>query len=367
MNQIEETTPVDNYKALTHCPFCSGKLIKKGIRKKKFENIQLYYCGNCKKKLSSSITKHKTYPLRVILESLTLYNRLHPLDSIPELVRERYGITITSRTVDRWVKEYEKYLPFLRMREFAANKYQQKEIIEESTFIHQQVYHFKYHRAKTDIILNEEFRHYRFRPLQQFLELVIAECPHQLFQGQASRASEFKSKFNLSGVKITPKNNAAVRTANFITQAVSNNKLRHETLQEFMLANDSVTVAVEVPVLMGADDLRHYKHELNFDIPISLNDGEHITGHIDLVQVRNGSIHVMDYKPGARKEKPIEQLTIYALALSRLTGLRLYHFRCAWFDENDYYEFFPLHIVYKPKRGKRLPRQQTQLSGQGIM
>jgi len=35
------------------------------------------------------------------------------------------------------------------------------------------------------------------------------------------------------------------------------------------------------------------------------------------------------------------------LALARLTSLRLYHFKCAWFDGEDYFDFFPLHIVYK--------------------
>lgn len=29
------------------------------------------------------------------------------------------------------------------------------------------------------------------------------------------------------------------------------------------------------------------------------------------------------------------------------SGLRLYDFKCAWFNEQAYYEFFPLHVVYK--------------------
>jgi hypothetical protein len=32
-------------------------------------------------------------------------------------------------------------------------------------------------------------------------------------------------------------------------------------------------------------------------------------------------IHILDYKPGAKKIKPIEQLTISVLALSHLTGI----------------------------------------------
>jgi len=353
----------DNYKSLACCPYCKGKIVKRGVRKKKYEQIQRYYCKNCNKSFTSAITKNKTYPLKVIIDALTLYNSLNPLEKIPAAVKEKYGITISFRIISNWLKEYEQYIPFLRMREFALKKYSKNELIEKSTLIHQQIYHFRYHRAKADMITDQEFRHYRFKPLLQFLELIAAECPHQIFQNTAKRSSEFKKTFNLDQVKIVPKNNATVKTANFITQAVSNNKLRHEALQEFMLANDTVTVAVEVPVLLDSDDIRHYKHELNFDIPIALKDEEHITGHIDLIQIRNGSIYIMDYKPSAKKEKPIEQLTLYALALSRLTGIRLYHFKCAWFDENNYYEFFPLHVVYKlKKKRKRMPREQTKLS-----
>ena len=82
-----------------------------------------------------------------------------------------------------------------------------------------------------------------------------------------------------------------------------------------------------------------------------------LTGHIDLLQVRNGQVHILDYKPNAAKEKPLEQLTWYALALSRLTGLRLYEFKCAWFDEKDYFEFFPLHVVKKIQERKKKKRK----------
>jgi hypothetical protein len=71
------------------------------------------------------------------------------------------------------------------------------------------------------------------------------------------------------------------------------------------------------------------------------------------VQIRYGLIHILDYKPGAKKIKPIEQLTIYALALSRLTGISLYHFKCAWFDDTHYFDFFPRAVVQKRKRGGR--------------
>ena len=145
-------------------------------------------------------------------------------------------------------------------------------------------------------------------------------------------------------------------------QAVANNKLRHQILQEFMLVNDSVTVGVEIPVLLDQDDILHFQNQLNWQVPIDLADGEVITGHIDIIQVRNGMIHIMDYKPSAKKVKPIDQLTLYALAMSRLTSLRLFNFKCAWFDQDDYFEFFPLHVVMKKKKSRRkvgIPTQKT--------
>ena len=44
--------------------------------------------------------------------------------------------------------------------------------------------------------------------------------------------------------------------------------------------------------------------------------------------------------------KPVAQLTIYALTLTRLVpGLMLFDIKCAWFNENEYCEFFPRTVV----------------------
>jgi ATP-dependent exoDNAse (exonuclease V) beta subunit len=112
-----------------------------------------------------------------------------------------------------------------------------------------------------------------------------------------------------------------------------------------MIANDSVTVAVEIPVYLTQTDIAYYRDRgftLNFNSAV-------ITGHIDFLQIRNGFVHLLDYKPEARKEKHAHvQLTIYALALSRRCNLPLKNFKCAWFDEKDYFEFYPLQGVYRP-------------------
>jgi hypothetical protein len=49
----------------------------------------------------------------------------------------------------------------------------------------------------------------------------------------------------------------------------------------------------------------------------------------------------------ADKVNAVNQLTIYALALASRTRLAVKYFKCAWFDDKSYCEFFPLHFVYK--------------------
>lgn len=340
-------------KIITHCPYCQGpQIVKSGIRKKKHEVVQIYYCKNCDKKFVGGITKNRTYPLRVILEALNEYNSFQTIEDSVKKVNDKYGLSISPQNIKKWIEGFREYLPIMRMREYISKKYAKKDILVEAHLFHGQIYDFLYHRAKTDCVIEEFFSHQKFKPLQQFLEIVDTDCPHQIFRDSALRASEYKNVFNLDQVKITPRPNFACKTAKFVLQTVVNNKLRHEVLQKFMLLNDSVTVATEVPILLDYKDVTHFKGMKNFIVPLTLQEGETITGHIDIVQIRNGAVHILDYKPGAKRVKPIEQLTLYALALSRLTGIRLFHFKCAWFDEENYFEFFPLHIVMKKGKGK---------------
>jgi hypothetical protein len=97
-----------------------------------------------------------------------------------------------------------------------------------------------------------------------------------------------------------------------------------------------------------------------------------ITGHIVLLQLRAGYQHILDYKPDAAKEThAVTQLTIYAMALSRRTGLPVKAFTCAGFDERDYCECYPLPSISPRTHARRdnprerlvlLPRRGTRLS-----
>jgi len=300
--------------------------------------------------------------------------------------------TISASTLSNWIHEFSDRMPFLRMRDFAMQKYTPFNMVTTATLAHRQLYKFRFHHAKCELIMQENFHHKTFAPLKEFLELVNSECPHQYFSAKNDevgimRASELNTRvkspltFSKTAMIVRGKRNYATMMAEFVLQSVKDRTKRHEALQKYFLYNDSVTIATEVPVYLTRDDLEHMQTQLGFEVyrpapdiarPLESGDlgtGDDgtgtglpklVTGHIDFLQIRNGMVHILDYKPKAEKEKPIEQLTLYAMALSRLTGLRLFEFKCAWFDEKDYFEFYPLHVLYKTKKAKRRKKVETQ-------
>ena len=334
------------------CPYCSSKnFTKRGTRKNQYQTIQLYLCKDCSRTFNPQKVKHKHYPLKIILESLTMYNLGHSQTKTCELLKEKFGIRINPNTLANWLQEFRSLCAYSRLRPKGKKLYTPNQIIKDLNLDHRQVYKYGYHQAKLDLITQEYPSNKSFPIFQKFLQTIYATCPHHYFstpgKHQSSRASQSgKARFDLKEVMVREKQNYATRIANLVLQAVKNNRARHEILQRFMLINDSVTVAIEVPIYLLKKDLEHMEKRLKFQFP---NKPELLTGHIDFIQFRNNVIHILDYKPNSKRDKPYEQLTWYAVALSRLTGLRLYDFKCAWFDEDDYFEFYPLHMVYKLK------------------
>lgn len=363
-------------KAAESCPYCNSRaFVKRGTRKKKLETVQLYLCGNCKRTFTAQFIKGKHFPMNLVIEGLNYYNLGFGLEETCKLLNQKFNVNPEASTLSNWIAQYSELCRYSRLRPFAIKMFKPEDTVETTSMAHRQIYRFRYHRAKMRLTL-QEFKNRNFGPLKEYLEAVSSETPHQYFQ-DSLRISEIKTKFDKAQMIIRSKTNYANALAKFVLQSVKENKFRHEALQRFFIANDSVTVASEVPVYIKKEDIEHMENTLGFkildeEIRVKGQKGQGdappegnaksaairnlprlLTGHIDLVQVRNGMIHLLDYKPNAAKEKPIEQLTWYALALSRLTGLRLYEFKCGWFDEKDFFEFYPLHVVYKIKDRKR--------------
>ena len=133
---------------------------------------------------------------------------------------------------------------------------------------------------------------------------------------------------------------------------MGSNHQRHARLQRFLLTNDACTLAVEVPIWLDEDAISALEAEHSITLvakhpadpagPASAHKPRHLTGHIDFLQIRHGALHLLDYKPDARTNRPVAQLTGYALALTWLVpGLSLFDIKCAWFNEAVYNEFFP--------------------------
>jgi hypothetical protein len=329
-------------------------LIRKGTRKKKLEMVQLWQCKSCERVFTPApgALRNKTYPLRVIVDGISAYNLGFSLREVSAKLKARYGLRIPPSTLGSWLDEHKGLTSYARLRQAGRRLFPPSQIIRSVKLYHRQVYGFAYHRAKLQL-LRESREHARFAGLADFLESVLKVCPHELFR-DSSRASQIGADFiDQSKLVVLEKENFATRSAAFIIPAIGDNRLRHETLQRFMLANDSVTVAVEIPIWLYPKDIRAIEAEYGLRIFQAKEKAESITGHIDFLQVRNGAVHILDYKPDAKTNRPVAQLTIYALALSRLTGIRLFDIKCGWFNEHQYCEFLPRPLVSKGRRAKR--------------
>lgn len=187
--------------------------------------------------------------------------------------------------------------------------------------------------------------------LRNYLLHVFEICPHELFLKDNARGSRIKLNYD-GKCRVEEKDNYACKLAGLALKMARTNRERHQIIQDFMLVNDTSTIACEVPVWLDTDEVKRLNSEFNVfdfsaspDFGASVNAELCITGHIDAVQARFGIIYVLDYKPEAEKVDAVSQLFTYALALSERTGVWLRNFRCAWFDENGYYEFNPNEII----------------------
>ena len=331
------------------CPECGCKdTVKKGKRRNRLQTHQLFQCIECLHKFTGAPGKHRTYPLKYILEGISTYNLGYSLTETQTRLRKRVRVDIPARTIQSWLSAHRPLATYARLRSTAKKDFGPETIVRSNRLYHQQVYEFQTHQAKLHLLLQTPTRS-RFAPLADYLAKVDKSFPHELFQETRHRSSSFPAELS---PPIERKQNHATRMAELVLPTSPNNKKRHETLQRFMLINDSVTVAVEIPIYLTGGDVRYFRDrgfDLDFDVDV-------ITGHIDFLQIRNGHLHILDYKPEARKEKHAHvQLTIYALALSRRTKLPLKYFKCAWFDQHDYFEFFPLKGVYQPRLRRLAP------------
>jgi transposase-like protein len=331
------------------CPACgSTKVIRKGIRKNQLKKIQKYKCKSCKKIFSLNPVKKTKYPSRIILNSISLYNLGYTQKEVSKLIAKKHHTSVPERTICSWVNRFKPILPFHKIRKQAIQLYSPKQIILTKRLSHGQVYKYKLHQAK--LVLQKEYLGRKYYPLESYLlSIPTREFPNQFFkkEGNTSKNRASTLKFDFLKIRRIKSHNLANKLVEIGINLAKTNKQRHQSIQDFMLINDSSTITTEVPVYLTNNNINSLKKN-GFKINITTNNP--ITGHIDVLQVRKNIIHILDYKPEAEKEKPVPQLILYALALASRTNLPIKSFKCAWFDEKKYYEFYPLHGVWPRKK-----------------
>jgi ATP-dependent exoDNAse (exonuclease V) beta subunit len=242
-------------------------------------------------------------------------------------MQRKYKAKIPISTLNNWVKRFEPDLSFIRLRK--NYDIDPTSAIHSKKFHHQQVYEFKYHTLKTNFTK-------RFFPQLRNYITAIHKTPHFIpnsaFQ-TGPRCSQLR--VDLKPQKTTKHNNAP-RLAELALTLAKTNRERHQVVENFFLANDSTTVAIEVPVYIKPNELTK-KEQKDYGLDLK----EPLSGHIDILQQRFEKIHILDYKPDAKRsdKSSAEQLFLYALAFSKRTGIPMRKIVCAYFDENNYFQF----------------------------
>lgn len=329
-----------------NCPFCgSNLLIKKGKRTNKFRQVQLFLCKDCNKRFTDDKFKSRTHPIASTVKALTTYNSGNTIEETSRKTK------IPKSTIANWIKEYKELFNLIRFAAKVRKHCENGKLIQGHKYIHQLMYLYLQHNFKL-----HHFVKNREPKLYDYLQLAKrGEVDKSIFLNSDARAS--KTKLNiLQLVQHKTTYNNACKFANIAIELVDDNKKRHWAVEKIMLENDTSTIATEVPVFMQLS---------TSTIPwiagiASKND--YITGHIDLLQYRNGKLYILDYKPGAEKEKPLGQLFVYACCLSKSTGISFARMKLAWFDDKVYYEADAMEVYKRVMQSFRKVPRRTQIA-----
>jgi len=179
------------------CPECGvvfgrGRIQKAGLRKNKREEIQKYYCKECRRYFIVKKMLNKSYPVNVILSSISFYNKGMTLEEASKKVNTKFGVKTYPRLISSWMNEFSDICTFKRFRDKIREKKKNSKSgftnpVFEKLIVHKQPYLYKYHKLKNNMFLNNYFSE-----LKDYFFNVVAICPHELFLKENSRSSQIK-------------------------------------------------------------------------------------------------------------------------------------------------------------------------------
>jgi len=300
------------------CPNCHTEknVIGYGQRQTRKGIVRRYHCKRCRITFSDSTSPHTQYPENVILHTIEQYNRGYPVTVARKMTGKKYQYSPPISTIYAWIKRYEDILTFTKLR----RKYHldPDQLITVHKLDHGQIYPFKYHNLKLNI-------HSKGRPeLRRYINWVERSLDRSMFL-KGPRASSLRIDREAVIKEVDSRLPEMTRMA--LNSKPRNSKLSpHEMVESFFLINDSSTVTTELPVFL-------YPRETDLKIEDALS------GHIDLIQVRYGTLHILDYKPDLNQPKKyIDQLTLYRDALQKRTSIPKEKIKIEIFNQYSHYE-----------------------------
>jgi len=112
---------------------------QKGQAKNRLQILQVFRCAECLHRFTGEPGKNKTYPLKVILESISTFNLGYSLTETQRLLRQRFHHDIPARTISSWLTEYRPLATYARLRSAGRKLFSPDTVIRSHTFHHQQV------------------------------------------------------------------------------------------------------------------------------------------------------------------------------------------------------------------------------------
>jgi len=303
------------------CPYChyDKHVVKAGLRMTRKGSLQKYYCKACKKSFSNTKQAYTQYPLHVILYALDQYNRGYPIGEVKTRVGKTYKYSPPERTLYSWIKRYSTLFTFTPMRKHYT--IDPATILTSHRFYHQQLYLFQYHPLKLNIASKT------LPQLRRYITWVEHHLPHTMFT-QGPRMSQIQTKAMTIPQQ---KTNILPKITQYAFSMPHQPRHAHDLIESFMLINDATTVCAELPVFLNPEEINHHLIQ-----PIT----SPLTGHIDLLQVRNNNLYILDYKPNLNHpERFQDQLLLYKQAVHKRTNIPLNKLVPAVFNRYSYYEF----------------------------
>lgn len=301
-----------------NCLTCNTKkeVVKAGLRHTKKGTIQRYYCKKCNNFYCDTKQPYTQYPIHVILYSLQEYNKGFPIKEVKRKTGKKFRYSPPIQTIYSWIKRYQNTLTFLKIRK--QYTIDPENLTTTHRFHHQQIYPFTYHNLKLNL------KSKQIPQLKRYINWVERSLPTTIFLSgpRASQCSTCKK------IKTKQIKTIAPELTRLALNLQGKNQSAHEAVEQFFLYNDSTTVCTELPVFLNPKETT----EFTIDTPL--------TGHIDIIQIRNKKVYIMDYKPNLNHpEKYAGQLMAYKQALHHRTQILEDNIIPAVFNEYKYYEF----------------------------